>query len=80
MNPVEQSLDLLEAALTKLERALTVRLMAEGERFDALRVEHTALQEEYAALKGLAGRASDTLEQTLTRIDRYLKVATDGAS
>ena len=80
MNPVEQSLDLLDEALSKLERALTARLTAEGQRFDALQIEHDALREDYTTLKSVAGRASDKLEQTLGRIDRYLKVAADGAS
>jgi hypothetical protein len=80
MSSVERSLDLLDEALTKLERALMVRLTAEGQRFDALQAEHEALRTDYAALKSIAGRASDKLEHTLSRIDQYLKVAADGAS
>jgi chromosome segregation ATPase len=79
MNPVDQSLEILNEALARLERTLAVRLQAEGHRFAALQAEHAALGEEHAALKAMAGRASDQLEHTLTRIDRYLKVTADGA-
>jgi hypothetical protein len=79
MNSVSQSLALLEDALGSLERSLATRLQAEAAQYASLSAEHAALQADYAALKAVAGRASETLEQTLTRIDRYLKVAADGA-